>query len=232
MISNSCRIPEIGRSELIVGVRHMEIKQIKLRAMEIFCYLIGDEPSKTCALIDPAFETARILKIAKDCGYSVTQVVNTHSHADHIAGNAAIIKATGAKLSIHRLDARGLGKIGNKILVKFLGGRSSPRPDVLLEDQDSVTIGETSLKVLHTPGHSAGGVCLYAQGHVLTGDTLFVGAVGRTDLPGGSHRRLVQSVREKIYTLPEDTKVWPGHDYGPYPSSTVKLEKDTNPYTR
>lgn len=200
--------------------------------MATFCYLIGDRNSRTCALIDPAFETDRILEKARESGYRVTHLINTHAHSDHTAGNGAIKAATGAQILIHELDAKRLEKFLNKTFSRMLGGKGSPKPDVLLKDNDIINIGEIHLSVLHTPGHTPGGICLHAAGHIFTGDTLFVGAVGRTDLPGGSLKQLLTSIREKIYTLPADTIVWPGHDYGPLPSSTVQQEIDTNPFTR
>lgn len=200
--------------------------------MANFCYLIGDEGSKTCALIDPAFETDRILAEGQNLGYKITHIINTHGHSDHTAGNRAIKTATGADLLIHALDAGRLGKVLHSTFSRVLGGKGSPGADVLLQDSDVIQIGAVHLKVLHTPGHTPGSVCLYTEGHVFTGDTIFVGAVGRTDLPGGSMKQLVSSIHEKIYTLPGNTVVWPGHDYGPTPSSTVQQEKDTNPYTR
>jgi hydroxyacylglutathione hydrolase len=210
----------------------MELKQIRLAKMANFCYLIGDEGSKTCALIDPAFETDRILAEVDNMGYRVTHIINTHGHSDHTAGNDAIKTHTGAKLLIHAQDAGRLGKMLHRTFSRIIGGKGSPEADVLLQDNDVIQIGAVHLKVLHTPGHTAGGICLYSEGHILTGDTLFVGAVGRTDLPGGSMKLLVNSIHEKIYTLPGDTVVWPGHDYGPTPCSTVQREKDTNPFTR
>lgn len=210
----------------------MKIKQIRLSRMANFCYLIGDEDSKTCALLDPAFETDRILAVAGDLGYRVTHIINTHGHSDHTAGNEAIKTATGAKLLIHADDAGRLGKVLHRTFSRVLGGKGSPPTDVLLHDDEIIQIGKVSLKVIHTPGHTAGGICLYSKRHVFTGDSLFVGAVGRTDLPGGSMKQLLKSIHEKIYTLPGDTLVWPGHDYGPTPSSTVQQEKDTNPFTR
>lgn len=210
----------------------MKIKQIRLTRMANFCYLIGDEGSKTCALIDPAFETDRILAEGQNLGYKITHIINTHGHSDHTAGNRAIKTATGADLLIHALDAGRLGKVLHSTFSRVLGGKGSPGADVLLQDSDVIQIGAVHLKVLHTPGHTPGSVCLYTEGHVFTGDTIFVGAVGRTDLPGGSMKQLVSSIHEKIYTLPGNTVVWPGHDYGPTPSSTVQQEKDTNPYTR
>ncbi|MFC1877694.1 MBL fold metallo-hydrolase [Thermodesulfobacteriota bacterium] len=210
----------------------MIVKQIKLSKMDTFCYLVGDAKTQTCALIDPAFDTQRILKIAGEMGFTVTHVINTHCHSDHTAGNRAVIAATGAKLLIHAVDAERLNTILNSAFSHVLGGRSSPAPDVLLQDKDVITIGDSCLKTIHTPGHTPGGICLYAEGHVFTGDSLFVEAVGRTDLPGGSSIQLLRSIKEKIYTLPGTTIVWPGHDYGPTPNSTVAGEIRNNLFTR
>jgi glyoxylase-like metal-dependent hydrolase (beta-lactamase superfamily II) len=209
----------------------MMVRQIKLSKMDTFCYLVGDEDTQTCALVDPAFDTRRVLKIAGEMGFTVTHVINTHCHSDHTAGNKAVIAATGAKLLIHALDAKRLNKILNSAFSHVLGGGSSPTPDVLLQDNDIITIGASRLKTIHTPGHTPGGICLYTRGHVFTGDSLFVQAVGRTDLPGGSTAQLLQSIKEKIYTLPGTTLVWPGHDYGPTPHSSVADEIRNNPFT-
>ena len=209
----------------------MEIKQIKLTKMATFCYLVGDESSKTCALIDPAFDTRKILDEVKKGGYELTHIINTHCHSDHSAGNAAIMAATDAKLLIHELDAKRLDKVLNRAFSRLLGGKGSPRPDILLKDGDVINIGENTLKVIHTPGHTIGSICLCTDGNIFTGDTLFVGSVGRTDLPGGSIKQLLKSIHEKIYSLPGNTTVWPGHDYGPLPHSTVEHEKKTNPFT-
>ena len=208
----------------------MEIKQIKLSRMAIFCYLIGDEITKTCALIDPAFDTDQILAEAQRRQYRITHIINTHAHPDHTAGNRALKAATGALLLIHELDADRLGTVIHRTFSRILGGKGSPPPDIRLQDADVVRIGETHLKVLHTPGHTPGSICIYADGHVFTGDTLFVGAVGRVDLPGGSRLQLRMSFREKIATLPANTVVWPGHDYGPAPTSTVGHEQHSNPF--
>jgi len=199
--------------------------------MATFCYLVGDESSRTCALIDPAFDTRKILDEVKKGGHELTHIINTHCHSDHSAGNAAIMAATDAKLLIHELDAKRLDKVLNRAFSRLLGGKGSPRPDILLKDGDVINIGENILKVIHTPGHTIGSICLYTDGNIFTGDTLFVGSVGRTDLPGGSIKQLLKSIHEKIYSLPGNTTVWPGHDYGPLPYSTVEHEKKTNPFT-
>lgn len=208
----------------------MEIKQIKLSRMAIFCYLIGDETTQTCALIDPAFDTDQILAAVQRRQYRITHIINTHGHPDHTAGNRALKAATGAQLLIHELDADRLGTVIHRTFSRILGGKGSPPPDIRLHDADVVRIGETQLKVLHTPGHTPGSICIYADGHVFTGDTLFVGAVGRVDLPGGSRLQMRMSFREKISTLPANTVVWPGHDYGPAPTSTIGHEQHSNPF--
>lgn len=210
----------------------MDVRQIKLSRMDTFCYLIGDELSKKCGLVDPAFDTDKILRLARTAGYTIIYVINTHGHADHCAGNAAIIKATGAGLMIHEQDAGRLKGLMSSVFSAALGGRPSPPPDILLRHKDIITIGGITLTVLHTPGHTPGGICLYTPGHIFTGDTLFVGGVGRTDLPGGSAREMLASIKNRIYALPGDTIVWPGHDYGDAPYSTVAREKATNPFTR
>ena len=200
--------------------------------MATFFYIVADEVSKTCALIDPAFETDKILMEAETNGYRVSHLINTHCHSDHSAGNASVINATGAKFLIHELDAHRLEKALNRTLSRFLGGKGSPRPDILLKDGDRIEIGEIMIEVIHTPGHTPGGICLYTKGNIFTGDTLFVSGIGRTDLSGGSASQLIESIHERIYTLQDETIVWPGHDYGPSPSSTVAHEKMTNPFTR
>lgn len=210
----------------------MKIDQILLSRMDTYCYIISDESSGNAALIDPAFDVPKILARAHQSGYTITHVINTHHHADHSAGNAQVLKATGAQLCIHKLDSQGLNHLTNRAFARMLGGKGSPPADRLLSDGDKVTVGAVVLSVLHTPGHTPGGICLYTPGNIFTGDTLFVGAVGRTDLPGGNAMSLVKAIKTKIYTLPDDTVVWPGHHYGDRPSSTVADERSTNPYTR
>ena len=210
----------------------IKIEQIPLSRMNTFCYLIGDEAAGMAALIDPAFDVTRILNLARESGYTITHVINTHHHSDHSAGNADVIKATGAQLCIHETDAPLLSNMTGRVFSRMLGGKGSPRPQRLLKDGEKIRVGAVELTVLHTPGHTPGGVCFYTHGHVFTGDTLFVGAVGRTDLSGGSAVQLLASIRDKIYTLPEDTIVWPGHHYGDTPSSTVGRERRENPFTR
>lgn len=209
----------------------MEVIQIYLKQMANFCYIIADEKTHTCAIIDPAFEPQKILDIATSKGLRVTHVINTHGHFDHTNGNSAILEATGASLCIHEADARAVSGLFNRVASRFMGGKGSPAADRKLKDNDIVLIGTTRLKVIHTPGHSPGSICIYTKGHLFTGDTLFVESIGRTDLPGGSAKAMLASIHERIYTLPDNTIVWPGHDYGPAPSSTVEHERGKNPFT-
>ncbi len=206
----------------------MKIIQIKLTKMATFCYLVGDKTTKTCALIDPAFETKKILKIAKSENFRITHVINTHCHSDHTAGNADIIKNTGAQLCIHKTDSVKLTGFINRSLSRILGGKKSPVPDILLEDNDIIEIGKTKIKVILTPGHTKGSICLYSGGNLFTGDTLFVETVGRSDLPGGSFKEIANSIKSRLYTLDNNTIVWPGHDYGSTPHSTIGYEKNNN----
>ncbi|MBT3312639.1 MAG: MBL fold metallo-hydrolase [Desulfobacterales bacterium] len=212
-------------------LNQLQIKQIYLSNMSTFCYLIGDDTTKTCALIDPAFQTNMLQKEIEKKGFTLTHVINTHNHPDHTSGNASLIASTGAKLYIHSIDGKKLGKFLHGAFSRIFGGKGSPEADVLLEDGDDINIGEITIKVIHTPGHTPGSICLYIKGNVFTGDTLFVESMGRTDLPGGSHKTLIESIHEKIYSLPDETIIWPGHDYGPSPKSTVGQEKKNNPFT-
>lgn len=204
----------------------MIIHQLRLGKMANFTYIVEDPETKLCLLVDPASEANRILREVKILGLTVTALINTHGHSDHTAGNQAVVDATGAPVMIHREDARALSGMGNR----RGKGHPSPKPSRLLKEGSTIEVGKGYLKVLHTPGHTPGGISLYTPGHVITGDTLFVGTVGRTDLPGGSFKALRRSVREKIFTLPQDTVVWPGHDYGKRPKSTVGYEKRHNPH--
>jgi len=206
------------------------IEQLEVGDFAVFAYLLGCRETGEAVVIDPAAEVKRILQAAKANGIStVKYIICTHSHADHTGGNRELKQATGAPIVIHRDDAERLANPPPFILEIFRC-EASPPADKLVEDGDEITFGKHSLKVIHTPGHTAGGICLYTPGYVITGDTLFVGAVGRTDLPGGSTSTLLHSIQAKLLTLPEDTIVLPGHNYGHAPRSTIGQEKRFNPF--
>jgi hydroxyacylglutathione hydrolase len=207
------------------------IKQFEVGNFSIFSYLVADEQAKEALFIDPSGGHDSLLKEAATHGLTVKYIVNTHHHIDHSMGNKEMVRRTGAKIVIHKLDAPELLTPSQDIL-KMFGAEPSPPADILVSDGQSIQVGSVALRVLHTPGHTPGGMCLYIDGMVFTGDTLFVGAVGRTDLPGGSYDELEQSIRMKLYTLPGNTVVFPGHNYGMHPTSTIELERQTNAFVR
>jgi hydroxyacylglutathione hydrolase len=206
----------------------MIIEQIQVGSFEIFCYVLGDAQTGEGIVIDPGGPAAPILKRAKDRGVDKIQlIVNTHSHVDHTSGNKWMQDATGAPIAIHEAEVEALANQSPAWLAMF-NADPSPAAGVVLNDGDTLAFGDECVQVIHTPGHSPGGICLYFPGYVVTGDTLFVGGVGRTDLPGGSFDVLRSSIVSRLFTLPDDTVVLPGHNYGPFPTSTIAREKTEN----
>jgi glyoxylase-like metal-dependent hydrolase (beta-lactamase superfamily II) len=205
----------------------MIVRQIEVGNFSVYSYLIGDERAGECLFIDPSDDHDILLKEAQSHNLAIKYIVNTHSHIDHSMGNRDMVRRTGAKVIIHEADAAGLLETDPYILDMF-GAETPPPADILVSDGGTIKVGDVSLQVIHTPGHTPGGMCLYLEGMVFTGDTLFVGSVGRTDFPGGSYPELERSVRTKLYTLPGDTVVFPGHNYGMTPTSTIQYERRSN----
>ena len=209
----------------------MLIRQYEVGSFNIFAYLIGDEQTKEGLFIDPAAEHDLLIQEAESHGLTIKYIVNTHSHIDHIMGNKEMIQRTGAKIIIHEADAPGLVHTPRNLLDMF-GAVPSPPADILVSEGNVIQVGGVQLQVIHTPGHTPGGMCLFIDGMVFTGDTLFVGSIGRTDLPGCSFEDLEKSIRTKLYTLPDDTVVFPGHNYGMQPTSTIAQERRANAFIR
>ncbi|MBP8626689.1 MAG: MBL fold metallo-hydrolase [Syntrophorhabdaceae bacterium] len=207
----------------------MFVKQMEVGGFAVFAYIVGCKITKEALVIDPAADCERIYSEATERGYNIRYIVNTHSHVDHIIGNRRMKELTGAEIVIHENEAYSLVNQSTYMLSMF-GGEPSPPADVTVREGDYITIGKTSLRVIHTPGHSPGSISLYHNGIVFTGDTLFVGGVGRTDLEGGSWETLVSSIHKKLFTLPDETIVAPGHNYGDSAKSTIGREKVYNPY--
>jgi hydroxyacylglutathione hydrolase len=189
-------------------------------------YLLGCEKTRKGVIIDPGDDCKKILSAVSRHRLEILYVINTHGHFDHVGGNAAVLKATGAKLLIHELDASMLSRAANTAAMFGIQSENSPHPDALLCDGELLSFGDFELKILHTPGHSRGGCSLHGKGMVFCGDTLFADLIARTDLPGGSSREMSKSIREKLMTLPDDTIVYPGHG----PSTTIGRERLNNPY--
>ncbi|MHB9072510.1 MAG: MBL fold metallo-hydrolase [Desulfobaccales bacterium] len=198
--------------------------------LQVISYLVACPDTGEALLIDPGGPSGELTAKLRDEGWRLRWLVNTHGHADHTAGNEQWAADTGARIVIHQLDWEFFRTPEMQAAALAEGFPPLTRADVLVVDGQRIPLGSSEALVLHTPGHTPGAICLYFPGHLFTGDTLFVGAAGRTDLPGGSLTQLISSLEEKIMPLPDDTRVWPGHDYGDTPTSTLGEEKVNNPY--
>ena len=190
--------------------------QLAMGMMANFTYIIGSEQTRQAAVVDPSANILEIMRIADEQNLSIEFIFATHDHSDHTAGISTLAEKTGAKVVAHKADAPGLQ-------------RKHIPVDISVEDGQRLKIGDVEVEVIHTPGHTPGSMCLLVGGKLITGDTLFVGNCGRTDLPGGSIREMYDSLHKKLKSLNDDVEVYPGHDYGDRPSSTMGREKKTNP---
>ncbi|MFH1808261.1 MAG: MBL fold metallo-hydrolase [Pseudomonadota bacterium] len=206
------------------------IQQFEVGPMANFAYIFGCASTRQVVIIDPTAEVPRLLHAVEELGATLVAVINTHGHADHIAGNAAVLAARPVPLIVHAsCELHGDGMMSRQIFAMLEGG-PSPEPTRRVQHGDKIAVGELELEVVHAPGHTPGDMLLYHRGAVFTGDVLFVGGLGRTDLPGSSMQQMARSLRERVATLPDDTVVYPGHNYGPRPTSTIGQEKRFNPY--
>jgi glyoxylase-like metal-dependent hydrolase (beta-lactamase superfamily II) len=209
---------------------HLRITPAATGPLQVISYLVACEDSGEALLIDPGGDSPELAAQLRQESWRLRRIVITHGHADHIAGNDHWAAATGAQIVIHRLDWEFFRTPAMQAAARAEGFPPRTRAAVLVEDGDQIPLGDGFARVVHTPGHTPGGICLYFPGHLFTGDTLFVEAAGRTDLPGASLTQLIASLEEKIMPLPDETRIWPGHDYGETPTSTLGEEKVNNPF--
>lgn len=212
----------------------MIIRQMALGPIQANCIILGCEETRQAVIIDPGDDSDQILSTLAEDRLTVVHIINTHGHFDHVGANKRLKEVTGADILIHSSDAPMLSQLSATAAAWGLAAENSPTADRLLEDGDSITFGTHTLKVLHTPGHTTGGICLYTEypeadtlkKAVFVGDTLFAGSIGRTDFPGGNFDTLISSIRTQLFTLDDGVKVYPGH----MGNTTIGVEKRTNPF--
>lgn len=204
---------------------------IEGRAMGVMganCYIVSCPETKKAAVIDPGADGKRLQRWILEKGYQVEYILLTHGHVDHIGAVDDLRELFQANVGVHTGDAAMLTD-GQKNLSSYFGPAIEMKPaDLLLEDGQVLTVGNMSLTVIATPGHSPGGLCFLTSEGLLSGDTLFEGSIGRTDFPGGSHEQLLDRIEKKLLILPEETRVYPGHGS----ETTIGREKRENPFLR
>ena len=201
----------------------MIIKKLVVGPLENNCYIIADENTKEAFVVDPGDEPDRILDLIKENGFKLMYIICTHAHFDHVAVVSDIKNETGAKIILNKNDLELYKNMEKQGMIWGYELDPLPEPDLFVSDGDKLETGNLRFEVLHTPGHSPGGICLYGEGIVITGDTLFSGSVGRTDLFGGDIQKLKISFK-RLISLPDGTKVLPGHG----DETTVGKEKADN----
>lgn len=204
-------------TEAAATVPPSSVRQMQLGPMANFVYLIGCETTKEAAIVDPGWNADAIVASAERAGYRITTLIVTHSHFDHINATAALQEKTGAAIYANALELPALEKVAG-------GWRS-------LDDAEVLAVGAVPVTAMHTPGHTPGSQCLLVGGRVLTGDTLFIGSIGRCDLPGSDPTALYNSIM-RLKSLPSETVLLPGHNYAVRPSSTIGEQAQTNLYLR
>lgn len=204
----------------------MLLESLPTGPLQVNCYILGCEATRKAVVVDPGGNVEQILALLKQLNLELQMVINTHGHFDHVGGNRRLLEATGVELLLHESDKALLGMATHHAEAYGLTTEVSPEPQRLLQGGETITVGELEIKILHTPGHTPGGICLYVEDHLVVGDTLFAGSIGRTDLPGGNHQQLLASIRDQLLPLPANTEVHPGHG----PSTTIGQEGAYNPF--
>jgi hydroxyacylglutathione hydrolase len=189
-------------------------------------YLLVDEPTGEAVIVDPSFDSAPIWEEVTANGWKLTWVLNTHAHIDHVVENTLFVERSGAPLALHPNDLPLLHALPQQATWMGIEPPAAIEPTHLLADGETIPFGQSVLKVALTPGHSPGSVSFVGDGFVLSGDALFAGSIGRTDLPGGNHAQLIEAIRARLLTLPDETLVYPGHGG----ATTIGDERRSNPF--
>jgi hydroxyacylglutathione hydrolase len=206
----------------------MILETIAVGALAVNCYIVGSEATHEAAVIDPGDDAERITSALHRRGLKLKYIILTHAHFDHAGAAKELFEKTAARVMVHEKDAAFLKNISVQAAIFGMHVDEPPRPDIFLKGGDKIEIGDVEMEVIETPGHTPGGISLYIKkAHVVfTGDTLFWGSIGRTDLPGGDYNIIIHSLKDKLGALPDDTKVYPGHG----DDTTIGFEKEQNPY--
>ena len=206
----------------------MIIKLLTVGPFAANCYIVGSTSTNQGMIIDPGADASTIMRTVQQTGLSISIIVITHAHMDHVGAIREVQQKTNAKFAIHEAEKGFVFSTPMRMLTSLGVSpvKSPPRPDRLVKDGDLIDLGDLHFEVLYTPGHSSGGICLLGHGVVFSGDTLFKLGIGRTDFPGMSHERLMNSIREKLMVLPDETVVYPGHG----PPTTIGDERRRNPF--
>ena len=211
------------------SVSELMVRGIVVGVFAENCWVVGSRRTREAIVIDPGAQPEEILALAKDMGLNVKIIANSHAHLDHIMGVRGIQQATGAKFLLHQGDleiARGAAQAAARLMGETI--EPPPDPDAFLEDGNEVEVEGVKLKVIHTPGHTQGSVAFYTEGMLFSGDTLFRGSIGRTDLPGGDFDQEIASIVDRLLALPDDTVVLPGH----MEETRIGHERQTNPFVQ
>jgi glyoxylase-like metal-dependent hydrolase (beta-lactamase superfamily II) len=219
-------LPDFTQSAATQRIPLPLLQTIPVGGLQTNCYILTSGDSSECAVIDPGAESQRIIDAVKAAGLELRYVLCTHGHADHTGGVAPLHDELGGQFYLGASDTA-YSESAPDWLVAALGGFiAPPSPDAELEAVESIQLGSSEIAFIRTPGHTPGSTCFLFEGMVFTGDTLFKGSIGRYDLPGGDGRQELESIRDKLLVLPDETPVYPGHG----PSSTIGEERVTNPY--
>lgn len=206
----------------------MFLEKIPAGVYAVNCYVIGDDKTNKAAVVDPGGDVDKIIEVLEDNDFKLEYIILTHAHGDHVGGVEELREKTGAPVYMHKDDRNMLKNSRINHSVSISGIKVETEADHFVKDGDSLELGTIMLSIIHTPGHTQGGICVQVENVLLSGDTLFANSIGRSDLEGGNQEQLIESIKNKLFTLNEELTVLPGHG----PATTIRIEKLTNPYVR